>query len=170
MKMRKSKYLAIAFLSLTTVFLSHCVKKEYTLDPPPSKVEGLNGSWKLNSVIQVDEVSLSKGERDLSPFYIGEESMQVMEVAFKSSDKTFVITPGEIGRNYLPSSGIWAFDDDNYPQYIYLKDDAGEISTLKLQGPTRPADTELKFSFQRFCSINGLEQEYVGYRYEFNRQ
>lgn len=170
MNMRRSKYFTIAFLFMTTIFLSHCVKKDYTLDPPPSKVDGLNGTWKLYSVIQVDEVSLAKGERDISKFYIGDESIDVMEVTFKSSDKTFVLVPGEIGRNYLPSSGTWVFDDDNYPQYIYLKDEGGVITTLKLQGPTRPVDTELKFSFQRFCSINGLEQEYVGYRYEFNRQ
>lgn len=167
--MKKSKYIILVTLLLTTVFLSRCAKT-YTLDSPPSKVEGLNGDWKLYSVNEVDEISLSKDERDISEFYIGDNSEDVLSISFNSSDKTFMITTGEIGRNYLPSSGTWSFDDDNYPQYIYLKDDDGVVTALKLQGPTRPQDMQLKFSFQRFCFIDGEEKEYVGYRYEFNRQ
>jgi len=168
--MKKSRYLILVCLTLGVVFLSQCKKQTYTLDPPPSKIEGLNGDWSLFSVIQVDEISLSKGERNISEFYIGPDSTDLMQVTFNSSNFTFTITPGAIGRNYLPSSGSWSFDNNDYPQFIYLTDDMGITTTLKLQGPTRPQDTVLKFSFQRSCVIDGEETEYVGYRYEFNRE
>lgn len=169
MIMRRSKYLLLSGILLGLLLFGNCTKKTYTLDEPASKIEGLNGSWTLYSVVQVDEVSLSKDERDISSFYIGDGTVEVPEVTFKSSDRTFEIVLGEIGRNYLPSSGTWSFDDDNFPLYIYLEEDNGTITTLKLQGPTRPQDQKLKFSFQRSCTILGEEKEYVGYRYEFNR-
>lgn len=168
--MKNSRYLILVCLSIGLVFLTQCKKQTYTLDPPPSKIEGLSGSWSLYSVIQVDEISLSKGERNLSEFYVGPDSTDLMKVTFNSSDFTFTITPGALGRNYLPSSGTWSFDNNDYPEFIYLEDDLGVTTTLKLQGPTRPQDSQLKFSFQRSCMIDGEEKEYVGYRYEFNRE
>ena len=168
--MKRSFYILSAILFLLMASLSQCKKKTYTLDPPSSKVEGLNGDWELYSVIQVDEKSLSKDERDLSEFYIGDGSAELMNVSFSSSNKTFEIVLGEIGRNFLPSSGTWSFDDDNFPSYIYLEADNGEVTSLKLQSTTRPQDQKLKFSFQRSCTINGENLEYVGYRYELNRK
>ncbi len=166
--MKKIIILILPLFFLLT--LSDCKKETYTLDPPGSKVEGISASWQINTVIQVDEIDLSKAERDLSDFYINEFSTALLEITFKSSDMTFIITPGSSGRNYLPSTGTWSFDDDNYPSYIYLVDSDGVITTLKLQGPTRPQDQQLKFSFQRTCMLDGVETEYVGYRYEFNRK
>ena len=163
------QYILFFGLATAMLFFSQCEKKTYTLDPPPDKVQGLDGEWELYSVIAVDEVSLAKEERDLSDFYIGDGTTEVLTVTFNSDDKTFVITAGEIGRNYLPSEGTWSYDDNNYPEYIYLEDDNGTITTLKLQGPTRPQDQVLKFSFQRTCTVGGESIEYVGYRYEFNR-
>lgn len=155
---------------LGVLLFSQCNKKTYTLDAPGSKVEGINGNWELYSVIQVDEISLAKLERDLSLYYLGNGDVEVMKITFNSSAMTFNITLGEIGRNYLPSSGTWSFDDNNFPKYIYLKDDNGVVTTLKLGGPTRPQDQQLKIAFQRSCSIDGEVKEYVGYRYEFNRK
>ena len=170
MTMKKSKYILLSSIFLGLLLFGNCTKKTYTLDDPVSKIEGLNGSWTLYSVVQVDEISLSKDERDISSFYIGDGTVEVLEVTFKSSDKTFEIVLGDIGRNYLPTSGTWSFDDNNFPQFIYLEEDNGTVTTLKLQGPTRPQDQKLKFSFQRSCTILGEEKEYVGYRYEFNRK
>jgi hypothetical protein len=169
-EMKKLKYLSLMLLLLTTVLVSRCNKKTYSLDPPPSKVEGLNGDWKLYKVIEVDEISLAKNERDISGFYIGDNTDSVLNITFNSPEKTFFITDGEIGRNYLPSSGTWTFDNDDFPQFLNLIDDEGEITRLKLQGPTRPQDMQLKFSFQRFCIVDDEFKEYVGYRYEFNRE
>jgi hypothetical protein len=168
--MKNSKYIVVFVVLLGQLFFNNCTKKTYTLDPAADKVAGLNGDWELYSVIEVDEISLSKGERDISEFYLGDGTVEVLKVNFNSSNKTYEIIPGDIGRNYLPSSGTWSYDDNNYPEFIYLKDDNGEITTLKLQGPTRPQDQKLKISFQRSCSIGGESVEYVGYRYEFNRK
>jgi hypothetical protein len=168
--MKKTRYISLIIVVLATALLSQCKKETYTLGPPPSKIAGLNGDWKLYSVVQVDELSLAKGERNISEFYIDPDSTDVMQVNFNSDNFTFFISLGSIGRNYLPASGTWSFDNNDYPQYIYLEDEAGIITTLKLQGPTRPVDTQLKFSFQRSCIIDGEVKEYVGYRYEFNRE
>jgi hypothetical protein len=167
--MKKTSYISLIIVVLAATLLSQC-KKTYTLDPPPSKIEGLSGDWSLISVFQVDEVSLSKAERDLTEFYIAPDSANVMQVNFNADNFTFFFSMGSIGRNYLPASGTWSFDNNDYPQYIYLEDELGITTTLKLQGPTRPQDSLLKFSFQRSCVIDGEEREYVGYRYEFNRE
>ena len=167
--MTKNRILFLAAIALIAVVASNC-KKTYTLEPPPSKIEGINGTWELYNVIQVDEVDLAKAERDISKFYVGDGTTEVMKITFNSEDYTYEITLGEMGKNYLPLSGTWSFDDNDYPEYIFLSDDGGNITVLKLQSPTRPQDQQLKFSFQRSCTINGEDTEYVGYRYEFNRK
>lgn len=165
------KKILLIILPLFFLFsLTECKKKTYTLDPPVSKVEGVNGTWELYSVVQVDELDLAKAERNISNFYIDQNSTNVLQITFKSSDMTFEVVLGDIGRNYLPTSGSWYFDDDNYPEYIYLEDEDGNSTELSLQGPTRPQDNQLKYSFKRSCVIDGVEEEYVGYRYEFNRK
>ena len=167
--MMKSRIFLLLILILTSVVVSNC-KKTYTLDSPASHVDGINGTWELYSVVQVDEFDLAKPERDISNFYLGDGSTSVMKISFNSSDFTFEITVGEMGKNYLPTSGTWKFDDDNFPQFIFLKDDEGNITTLTMQGPTRPQDQQLKYSFDRSCTIDGDFIPYVGYRYEFNRK
>lgn len=165
------KKIIVLILPLFLLFtLSECKKKSYTLDPPASKLEGINGSWELANVVQVDEIDLAKAERDISDFYINEGSTNVLEITFNSSDMTFEVVLGDIGKNYLPASGTWSFDDTNFPEYIYLVDEDGNTTVLSLQGPTRPQDQQLKFSFKRFCIIDAVDTEYVGYRYEFNRK
>ena len=168
--MNKNKIYLLFVLMLTAFVVSNCKKTEHTLDSPASKIEGINGSWELYSVIQVDETDLAKAERDLSVFYLGDGSTDVMIITFNSSDFTFEIEIGEIGRNYLPTSGTWEFDDNNFPKFIYLTDDEGIVTELELQSSTRPQDQQLKFSFNRSCTIEGILTQYVGYRYEFNRK
>ncbi len=167
--MNRNRIFLLLILILTSFVVSNC-KKTYTLDPPGSKIEGLGGTWELYSVVQVDQTDLAKAERDLSSFYLGDGSTDVMKITFNSSDFTFEVELGEIGRNFLPDSGTWEFDDDNFPQFIYLKDDEGNVTELEMLGPTRPQDQQLKFSFNRSCTIDGELIEYVGYRYEFNRK
>lgn len=169
MKIMK-KIIIVALPLILLLGLNNCKKKTYTLDPPASKVEGLGGDWELYSVVIIDEIDLAKAERDISQFYISDSSTSVLKASFTSADRSFEITPGSMGKNYLPTSGTWSFDDDNYPSYIFLKDDDGIVTRLKLQGPTRPQDQKLKFSFNRFCEIDAVDTEYVGYRYEFNRK
>ena len=167
--MKKNRIYLLLVLILTAVAVSNC-KKTYTLDPPASKIDGINGSWILYSVVQVDQTDLAKAERNISEFYLGDGSSAVMEITFNSSDFTFEVQLGDIGRNFLPSSGTWEFDDDNFPQFIYLTDDEGNVTELEMQGPTRPQDQQLKYSFNRSCTIEDELIQYVGYRYEFNRK
>lgn len=168
--MNKNRIYFLMIIVLTSIIVSNCKKTEYKLDPPGSHVEGINGTWELYSVIQVDEVDLAKSERDLSEFYLGDGTTEVMKISFNSSDFTYQVILGDIGKNYLPTSGTWEFDDDNFPQLVFLDDGEGNITTLSLQGPTRPQDQQLKFSFKRSCTIENELTEYVGYRYEFNRK
>jgi len=167
--MNRNRIYLLLILILTSVVVSNC-KKTYTLDPPGSKVEGINGTWVLYNVVQVDQTDLAKAERDISKFYLGDGTTSVMEIIFNSSDFTFEVKLGEIGRNYLPSNGTWKFDDDNFPKFIFLTDDEGNVTELEMQGPTRPQDQQLKYSFNRNCTIGGELIQYVGYRYEFNRK
>ena len=167
--MTKNRIYILMILILTSVIVSNC-KKTYTLDEPESKIEGINGTWILYSVVQVDEVDLAKAERSLTDLYIGDGTTSVMEITFNSSNFTYEVTLGEIGKNYLPTNGTWEFDNNEFPEFIYLDDGQGNITVLTMQGPTRPQDQHLKFSFKRSCTIENELTEYVGYRYEFNRK
>jgi hypothetical protein len=131
------------------------------LGEPLSKVEGLSGSWTLETVQRFDqsEVDLSKASFDISDVFIRDD----FRIVFKT-DGTYTVETGNTP-NYFGTSGTWAFDDNEFPTMVMLVNGNGEDLTLRLNGPTRPVDQTLSFTLFRSCSGDGG----YGYIFEFSR-
>lgn len=151
----------IALLAL--VLFSGCKEEELTLDAPYSKLEGINGSFRLNAVTQVDELTSSTfNEMDLSSFFVRSTPMTI---SFDNSTMTYAVANADSLPNYLGASGSWAFDDPEYPSSITLTTSMGESVNLALGQTIRPIESQLIFSVERGC--NGGKA--ISYRYTFDR-
>ncbi|MBI1308065.1 MAG: DUF5004 domain-containing protein [Bacteroidetes bacterium] len=153
----------LMLLMLPVLIFTGCKKDRPVLDPPGSKLEGINSSWILVGVDQVDIASLQQKSLDVSEAFIGDIAMQVQ---FNSSDFTYSVTNGS-GPNYFGNSGSWAFDDNEYPTQITLTTSTGDVKVCPLLHTIRPVDTYLQFSYARTCS--NADAPYVSYNFKFAR-
>jgi len=158
----------IVYITLALTILASCkpeIKGE--LGEPHSKVEGLNGTWKLTAFSQRDENNPIKEVRDLSEFYIlaGEESTVL---SFNASDFTYTVVPGP-GKNYFGESGTWRFDSNEAPSYLYLQSDT---DTLQIKLGSMPVTylNNLTLELPRFCTDNiGVQTPTVTYIFNIQR-
>lgn len=157
---------AIAFIALS---LAGCKPEpEGELGTPISKVDGMDGSWKITKFSQLDLNNPINEVRDLSEFYIvdGEEQLQI---TFNKSDRTYSVVTGA-GKNYFGEGGTWGFDDDNVPSQLYL---FGALDTLtfSLGSMVREFDNTLSLESPRVCDDGaGNVIKTVIYQFEFSRQ
>lgn len=165
--MRKVKQIII--LSLLVGFagvlsLVSCEKEVYEIGTETSKLDGIQGTWEIVAVTQIDEASPLKDEMDLSRFFIipGEP---VLSISFDSENLLYNTTSGG-GKNPFGEKGSWAFDDVRYPSYVSLYSDMGDTIVMGLGQTIKPTDTQLYLNQQKSC-----EQTIVlTYQYIFNRK
>ena len=142
---------------------SGCKKDRPELELPGSKLEGIASTWELVEVIQVDIASIQQKKLNVSEAFIGSKAMKI---SFNSVAFTYSVEPG-IGPNYLGNSGIWAFDNNQYPTIITLTTDSGEKKVLPLVKTIRSVDQFLNFSYSRKCTND--VNPYVAYEFKFVR-
>lgn len=150
--------LAVAALGLA---ISSCKPERLVLDPAPSKLDGIQGTFTLVEVVQVDDNAApgTTDEMDVSKAFIGTTPATI---SFNSEAFTFTYNTGS-SPDFLGASGQWAFDDNDYPTKIMM--DNGVQYELQLLHTIRPQDAYLQVELQRSC--NGAES--VKYRYKFQR-
>lgn len=152
----------IFVLSGFLLLLTACEQQTYEFGEPFSKLEGINGSFALTSVVQVDERStLLDNTRDISAFFIGSEPAVI---SFNSTDFTYSLTPGTAPNFLGETSGSWQFDDNDFPTEIQLG--TANPLVLGLNRTIREIDNTLEFRLTRFCSGTAG----VSYNYVFTRQ
>ena len=108
---------------LSVVFIVFGCKKPYDyskevaepISSPEKIAAALNGSWKMNTAIQIDEKSLVKESMNIADFLTA-ESGQVPNISFNTVDSTFTVDTA-------------SFDDNRYPSKIILKDLNGIIAS-----------------------------------------
>jgi hypothetical protein len=159
MQLIKNIFLAV----LALVVITSC-SKEPELGPEPNRFEGLSGSWTLQRVVQVDFTDPANRTRDISRFFLAEDEGTNQVITFNRSDRSFTVSEGAKGPNLLGESGTWSFDDERFPTRIVVSRN-GDVSEWRLNGPARPQDRTLRFSVVNQCDGD----DYVGYRFEFNR-
>lgn len=138
-----------------------CKKKDYVLDPAPSKLEGIDGTFVLSQVNQVDQKTLSVDNTlDVSAVFIGNNPAQI---SFNSTDMTFTYTPGST-IDFIGASGTWAFDDNEYPSLISMNSTTGQFD-LSLLRTIRPSDQTLEVQLDRMCRGEVTSS----YQYVFSR-
>jgi Domain of unknown function (DUF5004) len=132
---------------------------------PASKLAGINATWRLTKVEQFDEkVAGDSKTFDITSFFT---TGAAPTIQFDSAAKTFQYNAGT-APNFLGVSGLWRFDDDNYPTVILVKEStAGRERSWVLGGPTRPVDTQLKLRISRNACAADASYAYL---FTFTRQ
>lgn len=156
----KNKSAILALFLALLVGLTGCKPEEYVLEDAPSKLDGINDTFVLTRVLQVDQQTLNlENTRDISNFFIGETPARI---TFDSNTGTFTIDPGTT-IDFLGTAGTWAFDDDEFPSMITMNNGT-ETYTLELLQTIRPQD-ELQVQLDRNCS----GELTTSYQYYFTR-
>lgn len=140
-------------------------KKDLVLGEPFSKLEGINGAWRL---AQVEQVGLKEGSKqwgfDLSSALVGADPAQI---TFNSSDFSFAYVANGSRDLLKISGGTWNFDDNDYPTLVSLNDAGGQALNLKLLAAIRVIDNQLKLQLLRpDCNNDWV----LGYNLTFQRQ
>jgi hypothetical protein len=159
MKRNSLKYL-LAFSALA-LMLSACKPEKLVLDPAPSKLEGINGTFTLVKVAQVDENAApgTTDELDVSAAFIGASAPTI---TFNSDALTFTYAPGT-SPDFIGASGTWAFDDVDFPTKVIMNN--GVQYDLSLLRTIRPQDEFLEVELARSCG--GATS--LRYQYKFQR-
>lgn len=150
-------------LMMGSISLHSCKKDRLELEAPSSKLEGINATWKLKEVIQVDEADALFPEMEVSEAFIGEDGL---EITFNSSDFSYAVNAGE-SPNYFGTTGTWAFDDNEFPTLISITHD-GKTENLNLLRTVRTVDKTLEFRYYRQCAEAG--KNVVSYKMVFERK
>jgi len=129
-------------------FLLQACKPEKVLEAgtPFSSLKGINGTWIIDQVFQVDKLSTKADNTlDVSAFFTGANPLRI---TFNADDYTWSVSPGD-APNYLGGSGIWSFDDPDFPSAINV-DDNGVATLFTLNRPVREeVDQYLDFTMNR---------------------
>ena len=152
---------SISAAFLLAAVLAGC-KPEITgeLGEPFDKVEGMTGTWEIQSFTQKDLNSPVKESRDLSSFYLDGVSTP-LQLTF-AADGTYEVAL-EVGKNYFGEGGTWSFDDPAYPSFLELY--SSDTLVYNLGSMVRPFDNELNIEYRRDCGSTTT----VVYTFSFTR-
>lgn len=155
--MKYSSILYLLFAGLLIIFAG-CKEDIYEFGEPFSKIEGINGSFVLSKVLQVDERTTALDNTfDISEFFIGSEPAKL---SFNGSDFSYSLSPGTAPNFLGDTLGSWKFDDNEFPTEITLG--TTDAVTLKLNRTIREIDNTLEFNVTRFCGgTPGVSYQYV---------
>jgi hypothetical protein len=158
----------ITLLLAACVALATCKPKiEGELGEPFSKIEGISGTWKINTFEQRDENNPIKETRDFSSFYV-QDGVEPTHITFQSSNMTYNVVQGP-GKNYFGTGGTWHFDNNDFPSEIYLE---SSTDTLIMQMGTMPRvfDNSLDLELHRYCEdATGVRTPTVTYIFNIQR-
>ena len=157
-------------LILAFVFIvQSCTKDEPVIGEAFSHVKGISDTWVLTSIQQTDELAES-APLDVTEVMLGADPSTIV---FNEADRSYTLTNGS-SIQYLPASGKWAFDDDNYPSNVVLTSGTNTY-TLNLQKPIREkVDNSLEFKYIRpigdCATLDKGKLGAVGYIYKYDRK
>jgi len=132
-----------------------------------NKIEGITGTWEIVSFKQQDPNNPIREERDLSEFYVV-PGQTPYRLTFDKATMTYGVASGP-GKNYFGTGGRWAFDNDQYPTYLYLYTPTDTLETL-LGSVVRPSDNQLNIQLENYCEASdGSRTTTAIYTFTFNR-
>ncbi|MBX7241336.1 MAG: DUF5004 domain-containing protein [Bacteroidia bacterium] len=158
--MRIQNIFILLFIAFVTV--SGCKKpQEYPIGDPYSQVEGIQGTFRLAKVEQVDELTLNLNKTlDVSELYLGTTPMEVTfgpeNVTVNANDTPDYFTTGS-------TNLAWSFDDNTFPTKVIINNGEAEWDLLR---PIRTSDNELAFKVSRFYR----GKKAITYNFSFQRQ
>ncbi|MEL6534829.1 MAG: DUF5004 domain-containing protein [Bacteroidota bacterium] len=132
---------------------------------PLDRVAGLEGSWNIVSVTQIDEIKMDLEEPDFSKDVTNLFGFFDYAVNFESAG-SFTVTPGEAPNFVGVTEGTWAFDDPDYPTELQLTATGGtEPSATFALNRLPQEDLNLELRFERY---NG-DELVLSYVYVFEK-
>lgn len=166
----KNKILKIVLFLPLCLFFACEQMNEPELGVPFSKVEGINDQWILESIVQVDLLtSASQNSVDVTRIMLGDDPA---EIEFSSADFTFDLD-AKSSKIFLPESGSWSFDNNDFPSLINMESQ-GQSTSLSLLAPVRAeVDEYLYFQYTRpigDCAVLEEGEGAVAYKYRFKRK
>lgn len=160
----------IMFTMLAITFVA-CDPVEYgEIGVPFSKVEAIEGTWKLSEIIQVDEAALEQGgmytELDLTNAFNFTDYSITFSLDADTLPLEFSIDAG-MAPNFIDTLGTWTFDENDLPtELLFTQSDSVNVtSKLKLIAPPRDQNP-LRVKYQRFSGGNLI----ISYQYSFEKQ
>lgn len=169
----KRNNIQLGMVLLVAVALFQACKPDPTgeLGDPYDKVDGLDGTWTLQSVVQTDEKAPNKRQLDLTNYYLGGSGATI---SFDKDAQTFS-TSFSSGKNFFGETGTWSMTnsqftrfDRTYPDALWLI--SGPDSTeLTLGQPVRAFDSQLFLRLERKCDDGGELKVRSSYEFEFVR-
>lgn len=166
--MIKQKFsLILCLLTIAIVALQGCKRTEFqSVGTPFSHYKGIQGTYKLKKVIQVDEVTGSINKTlDVSDLYVPTTGTP-MQIVF--ADSMVSLNAGDTPVNYFTISATptkWKFNDASAPSYILIPNGTGNDS-LKLLNPVRePFDKNLNVVLTR--RYTAAKRTSVSYQFFF---
>lgn len=158
----KNIYIRFLLILIPGLLFGSCEEQTYEFGEPFSKLQGINGTFVLSAVSQIDERTTAlDNSLDISDFFIG---VTPAVISFNSTDFTYTLNSGTSPNFLGENSGSWRFDDNEFPTEIQLG--SGNPTSLLLNRTIREIDNTLEFQVSRFCSGTAG----VSYRYIFTRQ
>ena len=137
-----------------------------TLGEPFDKIEGMIGTWQLETFSQTDLQNALKESRDLSELYI--DGIVTPMRLILNEDWTYSIAL-EKGRNYFGEGGTWGLDDETHPTYLILHSEVDGVPMDTLQynlgSVVRPFDNVFDIVYERPCDGDPV----LEYTFSFNR-
>lgn len=161
----------ITFLGL---FIFSCEPEKYEpVGEPFNKVDGVKGTWKLTTIVQLDEVAIAKElaltQIDITSFFNFENYRITFNVDETNLPSTFEILNPDNAPNFFITSGKWTFDNIDFPSQLYLiklNTEMLPVDTMRINLVAAPRDyLPLKYKFTR--SSGG--EKIVSYSYLFER-
>ena len=170
--MKRSYKILLGVALLSVVLIQACkpdLKGE--LGDPYDKVDGLDGTWTLQSVIQTDEKAPDKRTLDLSSYYLGDGGASI---TFNKNNNTYTANFNS-GKNFFGDAGTWEMTNAQfsiynriYPDALWLINGTDSIE-LTLGQPVRSFDSQLYLRLERGC-LDGEEIKVrSSYEFEFVR-
>lgn len=168
----KQAYILFFSVIISATFLG-CNTETPELGTPFSSIEGISDEWELvemyHSGIDITTDDILTNTVRLPATYVG----NVPTTLNFTNDFNFTGNANS-SKVFFPTSGQWAFDDDDYPSKLFITS-GGETIELKLLAPVREnVDQFLHFLYIRpfgDCSpSDAVSTGTVGYEYKFARR
>ncbi len=169
----KSIYTIILGLFLTSLILG-CKTENPDFGEPFSKVEGIADEWELIEMYHSGIDVLTSNNTITNTIQLPASYIGTVPATLNFTNEFSYTGSSNDSKLLFPTSGTWAFDDNEFPSKLFLTS-GGETLELKLLAPVREnVDPYLHFIYVRpFAGCrpsDAVSTGTVGYEYKFARK
>lgn len=141
-------------------------KKRPTLDPAPSKIEGISANWELTRVDQIDVFNKlvyveSDSLLNITKSFIGSKTPMQINI---TGGGAYTITAGVAATMFKKTSGTWAFNNNEAPERLILDRGTADEMAYKIMKPIRPQDQFLVLKYNKICQGKRVVSYHLWYK------